>query len=64
MDPKKILGDNKHGYLVGTEDSKSLEQGILKALDERAIRSDRAYDFDVDNIVKQYEQVFMKVLKI
>jgi len=61
--PKEILGDNKYGYLVKSEDSKSLEQGILMALNERTIRSDRAYDFDVDKIVSQYEHIFMKVLK-
>ena len=56
--PREILGDNEYGILVPPEDPEALARGIIEAINGENRTKDRAKDFDVKYIVRQYEEIF------
>lgn len=57
--PREILDNNKYGRLVPTEDYISLAEGIISSINDSNRSKDRAADFDIEKIVKQYEELFI-----
>ncbi len=62
--PREILQDGRCGILVPVGDEVALSEGILKLLKDGALQEklfklgkERAKDFSVDKIIKQYESV-------
>lgn len=60
--PREILDNGRCGFLVPVEDVRALSKGVVKLLKDRALREEfsrlgmqRAADFSVDKIIKQYE---------
>lgn len=60
--PREILYNGRCGFLVPVEDVRALSKGIVKLLKDRALREEfsrlgmqRAADFSIDKIIKQYE---------
>lgn len=56
--PREILGENKYGLLVPVEDSMALAEGIIEAINSENKSKDRAKDFDIRNIIREYEKLF------
>lgn len=56
--PREILGDNEFGLLVPPEDPDALAKGIIEAINSENKSKDRAKDFDVKNVIKEYEKLF------
>jgi len=55
--PREILQGNTYGELVPVGDPRALAAGMLRYLDEPNRSGDRAEDFDVSRIVREYEEV-------
>ncbi len=58
--PREILGDNEYGILVPVDDYVLLAEGIIKSINSENKSKDRAKKFDVRNIVKEYEMIFLE----
>ena len=56
--PREILGENEFGFLVPPEDPEALAKGIIEAINSENKSKDRAKDFDVKNVIKEYEKLF------
>lgn len=68
--PKDIFKRNKYGYLVKNNDAKALSNKMMELLsnDKKLNKKiDRAYkrvfEYDVNCVIKQYENLFVEVLK-
>lgn len=68
--PSEILENGKYGILVPIANSKSLAGGILKLLDNSKLRKElsekgrqKVKDFDIKKIVKEYQDLFFKILE-
>ena len=59
---KEIL-DDYQGILVKTNNIEELSNGMIQALTYKNKSIERSLDFDVKNIVKQYEKVFLSTIK-
>lgn len=57
--PREILGDNEYGFLVPMEDYELLAQAIIKSLNNENKTKDRAKNFDINNVIKEYEKILM-----
>lgn len=55
--PREILMGGRFGELVKPEDPAALASAILNSLSEPSRSGDRALDFDVRKIVREYEEV-------
>lgn len=65
--PSEILGNNRYGILIPPQNQVELEKAIIKLLLDNKLYNHykkmsliRAKDFDKDNVISQYERVFMK----
>jgi len=68
--PNEIIENGKNGLLVSVGDPKSLAEGIIKLLKNCSLREKFsregkrcAKDFTVDKKIKEYEKVFLDVIK-
>jgi glycosyltransferase involved in cell wall biosynthesis len=68
--PGEIIDNNKYGILAPVLDYKTIAQKIIELLEDEKRRksyikagSGRSSVFDVTNIVKQYESVFLSLIK-
>ncbi|WP_404330365.1 glycosyltransferase [Mesobacillus maritimus] len=68
--PGEIIDKNKYGVLVPVEDHKTIAEKIIELLNDEKRREHftkaglrRSNIFDVKNIVKQYEDVFLSLIK-
>ncbi|EGT0014957.1 glycosyltransferase [Clostridium perfringens] len=57
--PKEILCDNQYGILVDEENAKSLADGIIKYIPQKNKTGNRACFFDINKIIKEYEEVLI-----
>ncbi|WP_158233681.1 glycosyltransferase [Sporosarcina sp. P21c] len=57
--PREIIGNNEYGILVPTEDSEKLAQGIISSINSKRNSRERAKEFEINKIVKEYEELFM-----
>jgi glycosyltransferase involved in cell wall biosynthesis len=67
--PREILQDGKFGFLVPVGDEQALSKGIVRLLKDRPLREklsrlvrERAKDFSIDTIIKQYEREFYEII--
>ncbi len=67
--PDEIIENGKNGILVSVGDYKELAKAIQKVLNSPFLRKkfsdegkNRAQDFSIINSVKQYEEVFLKIM--
>ncbi len=56
--PREIIGNNEYGILVNVGDHIALAEGIIKALNEDNRTRDRAYKYNINEVIKKYEQLF------
>ena len=68
--PKEIIGDNEYGVLTPVGDVESMANNMLSLLNDQTklnhykkMGLDRAQDFDVKKIVKEYENLFEDILR-
>lgn len=59
--PLEILGNNDYGLLVKENDIEALANGVLDYLQQENKTRNRGNDFDMKIIIKQYEQLFLKI---
>lgn len=66
--PKEIIGDNKYGLLTPLNDINALSNAMTKMLNNpklmhrySALGKKRSQDFDINNIIKSYENAIDKV---
>lgn len=57
--PREILGNSEYGILVKEGDHLSLAEGISKSISEEKKKINRADYFKIDNIIKEYEEIFL-----
>lgn len=55
--PKEIIGHNEYGLLARVNDSNSIANKVLKYISMENRTQDRSYSFDVDEIIKEYENL-------
>ena len=68
--PNEIIKNGKNGLLVPVRDSRALADNIIRLLDNNSLREKfseeskiRAEDFTINKEIKEYENLFEKVLK-
>lgn len=57
--PREILMDNDYGLLVEEENPAALAEGILSSIKGECKSKDRAEEYKVDAIMKNYEDIFL-----
>lgn len=58
--PREILGENEYGILAKENDTENLAKCIIEYLYSKNYTSDRANYFDIDKIIKEYENILIK----
>jgi glycosyltransferase involved in cell wall biosynthesis len=68
--PGEIIENGKNGFLVSVGDSKAFAEAMIKLLENPSLRQDfsregkkRAQDFTVENKSREYEQLFLEIVK-
>lgn len=68
--PREIITDGKNGRLLPVGDIEALSDAIIQLLNDDELRKKmsvdawkRSKDFNVDNIVRQYEEVFDEIIE-
>jgi glycosyltransferase involved in cell wall biosynthesis len=68
--PREIITQDEEGILVPPADPEALAEAILKVLSDRSLRNQmrvaavsRAQDFRADRIARQYEALFLEILR-
>ena len=56
--PKEILGEEQYGLLANVDDPLSLSEKIKNYLSIENKNGNRAEDFNIQKIIKQYEMLF------
>ncbi|WP_404429633.1 glycosyltransferase [Sutcliffiella horikoshii] len=59
--PKEILENGKYGQLTEVENEVSLAKAIIESLNSEYIGQNRAKDFDISVIIKQYEKLLLNI---
>lgn len=61
--PREILEDGRYGRLTKVDNVESLAQDIIEALKGENLSQNRAKDFDIKEIIKQYEKTLLNNYK-